>query len=272
MPSGSKYLRPGILLSVCWVVTLLILSCIRLSWRPKECTTVESVSGFYGPGTYLAWILTTLSAMLNTMATCQNEAISLDLLGSSLYVLASMADFQLRVCLECKHQSDFQAKASLQVMAVSNLLCLLALSLGEWWHDGSRLAISSDQWQLWKAYLLAPYVQDMSRLLWLARNTISVIVPMCIIWPGLMVWMWFYNGRDAFWRVVRGGNICDIRGSGWTSIGLAAVPTCIWRKTIGHGSSPHTRDDRFNYNGPMESLDWHFMVGESNKGEIQRGF
>ncbi|PVF91633.1 hypothetical protein CPB86DRAFT_820336 [Serendipita vermifera] len=99
---------------------------IRLSWRPKECTTIESASGFYGPGTYWAWILTTLSAMLNTMLPYQNKAISLDLIGSSLYALTSMADFQLQVCLECKHQSDFQAKASLQIVAVSDLLCLLA--------------------------------------------------------------------------------------------------------------------------------------------------
>jgi hypothetical protein len=52
-------LKPGIVLITCWTMALFVLSCVRSWWRPQPCTTVESISGFYGRGTYWAWILTT---------------------------------------------------------------------------------------------------------------------------------------------------------------------------------------------------------------------
>jgi hypothetical protein len=94
----SAYLRLGVTLSILWILSLLIIILVRSWWKPEACTTVESVSGFYEPGAYWSWILTTLSAMISTLSTERENMPSIDFIISALYVLASIGALQLQVC------------------------------------------------------------------------------------------------------------------------------------------------------------------------------
>lgn len=188
------------------MITLVVLSCVRMRWKPQECTTVENVSGLYGPGAYWAWILTTISAMFTTFSADQDKIVSIDFIGSFLYALAAIGDLQLRVCLECHADNrDLQYKASLHIMGVSNLFCLLALVLGELRYSTTVLA--SYQWQLWKAFQLAPYFQVTLWLYWVATGNISWTLVFSTFHISPLGWLRTSNRGDGGLRCIRYGYI-----------------------------------------------------------------
>lgn len=199
----AKYLRPGVITSTCWIIALFVLMYNRTRWRPQECTTIEDVSPFYGPGAYWAWVLTTISALCSTLSMDRNGVVSLDFIGPFLYAFASMADYQLRICADCQYQGDFQLKASLQIVAVSSLFCFLTLCIGEGWHNGDRTILTLDQWQLWKSLLLAPYFQVTIWILWVMSDTIVGLVGIFFICYVALPGLWVQNREDGFTRGFR---------------------------------------------------------------------
>jgi hypothetical protein len=202
-----KYTRHDIMFSIFWAIALSIISIVRFWWRPQPCTTVESISGFYGPGAYWAWILTTISAIASTLSAGGEKDFSIDFVGSSLYVLAAMGDLQLRACLKCDPQFDFQVKASLQVISMSSILCLLALSTGEFWRKGDSTG-PSRRWQLWQALLFFPFLQAALWIAWIMKHSISVtlVIFMVVCFAG--GGMWLVLEENVYWRTIRHGYLC----------------------------------------------------------------
>lgn len=202
MPLISKFLRPAFITFVCWIVTLVVLSCVRTRWEPRKCTTAENVSGFYGPGAFWAWVLTSISAIFKTFAADRKIIASVDFIGSFLYALAAMGDWQLRICPDClEDDSDLQLKASLQIVGVSNLFCFLALVLGESYYD--EMVLSSNHWQLWKAFLLAHYFQLTLWVSQLIRNNIfeALMISICFFFS--MGRLWTAARENGFVRCIR---------------------------------------------------------------------
>jgi hypothetical protein len=53
-------------------------------------TELASVSGFYGPGTYWAWVLCTISAIVSSSTDSNTSPISADQIASFIYFISSM--------------------------------------------------------------------------------------------------------------------------------------------------------------------------------------
>jgi hypothetical protein len=197
------YATPGIIFSAAWTIALIILSCVRLWWGPQPCMTIEDISGFYGPGVYWAWVITTISAMVSTLSADRDKIVSIDFIGSSLYALASMGDLHLRFCQTCDQQIEFQLKASLQVISTSSILSFLTLFIGEFWHKDDNTVFSSGRWQLWKAFLLAPLIQGVFWVSWSIRYSFRLEVMFFLF---LCIWgggLWYKLRDHAVWRTAR---------------------------------------------------------------------
>jgi hypothetical protein len=203
-----KYGTPGVIFFASWTIALIIISCARLWWAPQPCTTIEDISGFYGPGVYWAWVITTISAMISTLSADRDKIVSIDFIGSSLYALASMGDLQLRACQKCTQQIEFQLKASLQIISTSSILSFLTLFIGEFWHKDDSTIFSSGQWQLWKAILLAPLMQGTLWTFWWINHTetpllLNLFIFTVVCYLGGI--MWYMSREDAFRRTMRYG-------------------------------------------------------------------
>jgi hypothetical protein len=167
---------------------------------------IEDISGFYGPGAYWAWVITTISAMASTLSAGRAETVSFDFIGSSLYTLASLGDLQLRACQNCDQKIEFQLKASLQVISASSILSFVTLITGELWHKDNNTVFSSGQWQLWKALILVPLMQGSLWAFWWINHTdyplslqpVLFIVSCSIVWG-----LWHMFRGNAFQRTIR---------------------------------------------------------------------
>jgi hypothetical protein len=205
-----KYTRHDIMFSIFWAIALSIISLVRFRWRPQPCTTVESISGFYGPGAYWAWILTTISAIASTLSAGGEKELSIDFVSSSLYTLVAMGDLQLRACVKCDPQFDFQVKASLQVISMSSILCFLALLVGEIWRKGDNTGPSSGRWQLWKALLFFPFLQAALWVSWIIKHSISVLLGIFMVVCFAGGGMWLVLQENVAWRIIRHSYLCLI--------------------------------------------------------------
>jgi hypothetical protein len=146
--------------------------------------------------------------MVSTLLADRDKIVSIDFIGSSLYALASMGDFQLRACLKCDPQFEFQLKASLQVISSSSILSFLTLFIGEFWHKDDNTVFSSGQWQLWKAILLAPSLQGVLWTFWWTNHKEDpfpfgsvLLIPTCYLGGA----MWYILRGNAFGRTIRYG-------------------------------------------------------------------
>ncbi|PVF91536.1 hypothetical protein CPB86DRAFT_878461, partial [Serendipita vermifera] len=164
--------RTLLLLCLVWLIGIIIISYTKRLWRPQPCTTLEDVSGYYGPGAYWAWLLTTLSAAASTLSKADMGSISMDFIASSVYVIAAMGDFQFRLCLGCDIKSDFQAQAALHIISVSGLCNFIFLSMGEWKFRGKvdRGPLSSGKWVLWRTLLSFITIESISRIYWVQED------------------------------------------------------------------------------------------------------
>jgi hypothetical protein len=91
--------------------------------------SLGQVSGFYGPGTYCAWLITMFSAAINSK---QRKRPSVDFISAIVYVLISCADMTLRYK---SGSGDFQARAALHIVYVASCCSciLLLLTLSKVW-------------------------------------------------------------------------------------------------------------------------------------------
>jgi hypothetical protein len=159
MLKGSL-VHPGII----WIATIYILSHVR-EWRnPQLCTALESVSGFYGPGAYWAWVLTMVSATIQSLSGDDNKRISNDFIAACIYTLVAMGDAQLRMCSDCDLKSDFQAQAALHVTWATFICCIIIVPLIQWVcqkNNQRKVDTLNGPWRFrsWTAFMIVAIVQ-----------------------------------------------------------------------------------------------------------------
>jgi hypothetical protein len=134
------------------------------------------VSGFYGPGVYWAWILTMVSATINTLMRQKEDSVSMDFYAVCIYALATMGDLQFRLCKTCDIKQDLQAQASLQIafvcllcVSIIFMLCQLVFELQEVKGLADAL-FGPKRFQVWAAFLFIIVAQIAS-----LSNSISKI-------------------------------------------------------------------------------------------------
>jgi hypothetical protein len=162
MPNPARTL---LLPCLIWFITIPVVQLCRGWWAPQPCTALHDVSGFYGPGVYWAWILTIISATINTLRRKNEDSVSIDFYAVCIYALATMADLQFRLCKTCDIKRDLQAQASLQIAFVSLLcvsvifmLCQLVFELQEVKRPVYAL-FGPKRYQVWAAFLFIIIVQ-----------------------------------------------------------------------------------------------------------------
>jgi hypothetical protein len=92
-------------------------------------TSLEEVSGFYGPGTYCAWLIAMFSAAITSK---QQKRPSVDLVSATIYVLISGTDIAFRYG---SGNGDFQSRAAFHIIYVASCCSciLLLLTLSKVW-------------------------------------------------------------------------------------------------------------------------------------------
>jgi hypothetical protein len=147
---------------IAWILLSISMSPIKHRLKPQPCTSIEDVSGFYGPGVYWAWILTMISSAFSCFPRDKRGGIPLDFITACLYALASMGDVQLRVCTGCNLKSDLQAQAGLHIAFVALLIGKFTFILSQWTLEKQQpdhreivhVLWRSRMFQVWAAFLL----------------------------------------------------------------------------------------------------------------------
>ncbi|PVF95949.1 hypothetical protein CPB86DRAFT_787506 [Serendipita vermifera] len=95
--------------------------------RDDKKASQEQVSGFYGPGTYIAWLLSMLSGAI---ASPQGKRPSMEILSASMYAAISAMDVMIR-----GRNDDFQARAAFHIVYVASCcsLVLVLVTLAKVW-------------------------------------------------------------------------------------------------------------------------------------------
>jgi hypothetical protein len=169
--STKKYTIRGLLFPlVTWITVIGMISTVQRVWKPQPCLTVNSVSRFYGPGVYWAWVLTLVSASVAMIANKRENQIPFDFIAACVYTLGAMVDVQFRLYTSPDIKTDFQSQAALHIIYVALLWSSLSFIIGQWIyemeeHDPYKwINVLSGPWTLkaWAPFMLVTIIEALS--------------------------------------------------------------------------------------------------------------
>ncbi|PVF91728.1 hypothetical protein CPB86DRAFT_791837 [Serendipita vermifera] len=227
IPTKKKYsIRSLIFSSIAWIVVMTVISKVTRIWKPQRCLSLESVSGFYGPGAYWAWVLTILSAIVDMVSSNEGDRISPDFVAACLYTLVAMVDIQFRFKITRHIDRELQLQAALHIVYTALSVSSLAFVLGQYLCERKPFDLYvpperfSGPWKfrIWAPFMLLTTIQTLSA--WHTAfgvdpesdaKRFAVLLYMSIIFfysnwfiklsvCALLLWYWVYDGVEPVRR------------------------------------------------------------------------